>query len=189
MAAIIADVLARTKLSDFADAYPKQLSGGMKQRVGIARALAVKPAVLLMDEPLSALDGQTRELLMDDLVQLACGRRISPPSMSRTISTRPSRLADRVVVLRRRPGRIAAIVDLPVPRAERHAGDPALTLEARKLQGPDPRRCRSRRPRDARCVRTTHDDACVTRPAPHPVAFRGGDFTPRTYRASGARPR
>ena len=68
--AIIEDVLARTKLSDFANALPKQLSGGMKQRVAIARALAVKPAVMLMDEPLSALDAQTRELLMDDLVGL-----------------------------------------------------------------------------------------------------------------------
>ena len=68
--AIIDDVLSRTKLTDFAKALPKQLSGGMKQRVAIARALAVKPAVMLMDEPLSALDSQTREILMDDLVDL-----------------------------------------------------------------------------------------------------------------------
>jgi NitT/TauT family transport system ATP-binding protein len=132
IAAIIADVLARTKLSDFADAYPKQLSGGMKQRVGIARALAVKPAVLLMDEPLSALDGQTRELLMDDLVQLHAGHHLASVYVTHNLDE-AVRLADRVVVLRRRPGRIAAIVDLSVPRAERHAGDPALAAEVRKL--------------------------------------------------------
>ena len=84
-AARVEDALRRTGLSDFRGTYPKQLSGGMRQRVGIARALVVRPAILLMDEPLSALDSQTRELLMEDLIRLLAMARWAR-STSRTIS-------------------------------------------------------------------------------------------------------
>ncbi|MEM9796315.1 MAG: ABC transporter ATP-binding protein [Pseudomonadota bacterium] len=113
-AATIADVLGRTRLSDFADALPKQLSGGMKQRVAIARALAVRPAVMLMDEPLSALDAQTRELLMDDLVGLWTRERFTAVYVTHNLAE-AVRLGHRVVVLSRRPGRIREIVEIDAP--------------------------------------------------------------------------
>ena len=122
---IIEDVLARTKLSDFAKALPKQLSGGMKQRVAIARALAVKPAVMLMDEPLSALDSQTRELLMDDLVDLWTRQPFTAVYVTHNLAE-AVRLGHKVVVLSRRPGQIREIVSIDKPLAEREFSDPDL---------------------------------------------------------------
>ena len=123
--AIVADVLARTKLSDFAHALPKQLSGGMKQRVAIARALAVNPAVMLMDEPLSALDSQTRELLMDDLIALWTRQPFTAVYVTHNLAE-AVRLGHRIVVLSRRPGRIREIVELDIPLAERRGVDARL---------------------------------------------------------------
>lgn len=128
---IITDVLARTRLSDFRGALPKQLSGGMRQRVAIARALAVRPAVMLMDEPLSALDSQTRELLMDDLVSLWSRKPFTAVYVTHNLNE-AVRLGHRVVVLSRRPGRIRQIVDIDIPLSERRAGDPRL--EARQAE-------------------------------------------------------
>ncbi len=129
---IIADVLARTRLSDFADAWPRQLSGGMKQRVAIARALAVNPAVLLMDEPLSALDSQTRELLMDDLIALWTRTPFTAIYVTHNLAE-AVRLGHSIVVLSRRPGRIREIVDIDRPIAERSSGDPDLDRHQRRL--------------------------------------------------------
>lgn len=121
----IDEVLKLCGLGDFADALPRQLSGGMRQRVGIARAIAVKPAVMLMDEPLSALDAQTRELLMEDLIAIWARERTTTLYVTHNLNE-AVRLADQVVVLSRRPGRIKRIVSIPVPVAERtepeHAG-------------------------------------------------------------------
>ena len=125
--AIIDDVLARTKLIDFRKALPRQLSGGMKQRVAIARALAVRPAILLMDEPLSALDAQTRELLLDDLVELWGRERYSACYVTHNLAE-AVRLGHRIIVLSRRPGRVREIIEIDRPLAERP--DHAAELEA-----------------------------------------------------------
>ena len=122
---IIADVLARTKLTDFAKALPKQLSGGMKQRVAIARALAVKPAVMLMDEPLSALDSQTRELLMDDLIALWERQPFTAVYVTHNLAE-AVRLGHKIVVLSRRPGQIREVVEIAKPLSERGYADAEL---------------------------------------------------------------
>jgi NitT/TauT family transport system ATP-binding protein len=113
--------LRRTGLTDFRKTYPKQLSGGMRQRVGISRALAVRPAILLMDEPLSALDSQTRELLMEDFVRLLADGGMSAVYVTHNLEE-AARLADRIVVLSRRPGRIREVVTVPLTRAARGEG-------------------------------------------------------------------
>ena len=120
--AVVEDALRRTSLSDFHGTYPKQLSGGMRQRVGIARALAVRPAILLMDEPLSALDSQTRELLMEDFIRLLADGGMAAVYVTHNLEE-AVRLADRIVVLSRRPGRVREVVTIPMTRDERGAID------------------------------------------------------------------
>ena len=130
--AIIDDVLARTNLTDFAKALPKQLSGGMKQRVAIARSMAVNPAVLLMDEPLSALDSQTRELLMDDLVGLWERTPFTAVYVTHNLHE-AVRLGHSIVVLSRRPGQIRDIVEIDKPLSDRQFGDADLDLHQKHL--------------------------------------------------------
>jgi NitT/TauT family transport system ATP-binding protein len=106
------DYLALVGLSDFADRYPHELSGGMKQRVAIARSLAFQPPVLLMDEPFGALDAQTRELLQEEL------RRIWRQTGSTIIFITHSVdeavfLGTRVVVMTAGPGKIKDVVEIP----------------------------------------------------------------------------
>ena len=128
----ISDVLARTKLTHFARALPKQLSGGMKQRVAIARALAVKPAVMLMDEPLSALDSQTRELLMDDLVALWTRQPFSAVYVTHNLDE-AVRMGHSIVVLSRCPGQIREIIHLEKPLDQRSYGDSDLQFRQKYL--------------------------------------------------------
>lgn len=131
-AEIVRDVLSRTKLTDFRKALPRQLSGGMKQRVALARALAVNPAVMLMDEPLSALDSQTRELLMDDLVSLWTRQPFTAVYVTHNLNE-AVRLGHSIVVLSRRPGRIREIITIDKPLAEREVWDDDLDQKQKYL--------------------------------------------------------
>jgi NitT/TauT family transport system ATP-binding protein len=120
-------LLALVGLEGFADRYPHHLSGGMRQRVAIARALAVEPALLLMDEPFSALDAQSRALMQLELLTLWERTRRSILYVTHQIQEAVL-LGDRVVVMTRRPGRILAVrqVPLPRPRDERTMLEPAF---------------------------------------------------------------
>jgi NitT/TauT family transport system ATP-binding protein len=126
----VAEVLARMGLSEFAKSFPKQLSGGMRQRCGIARALVVRPAVLLMDEPLSALDAQTRQLLIYDFLSIWARERTTAVYVTHNLDE-AIRLADRVAVLSRRPGVIKDIVEIPIARDEREK--PAVQAKLAEL--------------------------------------------------------
>ena len=102
-------------LTKFADHYPKQLSGGMQQRVGIARAFGIKPNILLMDEPFSALDEFTKEKLHDDLLKILRETNKTVIFVTHNIQEAVY-LSDRVCVLSPHPGRLSAIVDIDLPR-------------------------------------------------------------------------
>ena len=128
----VAEMLALTGLTEFAGAWPRQLSGGMKQRVGIARALAVRPAVLLMDEPLSALDAQTRTLLLDEFAGLIDRAGTTTIYVTHNLAE-AVRLGHQVAVLSRRPGRVREVVSIDRPIAERRADDPALLAIEQRL--------------------------------------------------------
>ena len=122
-------------LTDFADHYPRQLSGGMQQREGIARALAIRPEILLMDEPFSALDEFTSEILSVDLLRY--WRKSLNSFIYVTHYIQDSEVvADRVCVLSPHPGRLSAVVniDLPRPRTMEMKETPEFTALVAKVR-------------------------------------------------------
>jgi NitT/TauT family transport system ATP-binding protein len=112
---IVGHYLDRTGLLPFADRYPHQLSGGMKQRVSIARAFATDPEVLLMDEPFSALDEQNRTLLQEELLRIWDEDKKTVVFITHSVDEAVT-MGDRIVVMTAQPGRIKTIVQVPFQR-------------------------------------------------------------------------
>ena len=124
--------LARVGLRDTAKRFPHQLSGGQRQRIALARALAVDPDILLMDEPFSALDVATREALQDDLMRIQRETGKTVLFVTHDIDEAVF-LADRVIALGGRPGEVKAAVSVDVPKPRRRS-DPALHEVSARLK-------------------------------------------------------
>jgi NitT/TauT family transport system ATP-binding protein len=129
-----AAALARVGLSDFAKSYPRELSGGMKMRVSIARALAGAPQLLLMDEPFAALDEPARQALNDDLLRVAREDAMTVIFVTHSIFE-SAYLSRRVLAMSPRPGHIRADIalDPPWPRNEQYRLTPDFAAAARKI--------------------------------------------------------
>ncbi len=114
-ARVTQDAIDLVALTGFEKAYPRELSGGMRQRVGLARALVASPQVLLMDEPFAAIDAMTRELMQDELERILSRETRTVVFITHSIDE-AIRLGDRIVVMTARPGRIKALVPISLPR-------------------------------------------------------------------------
>ena len=116
-------------LSAFIESYPHQLSGGMRQRVSIARALAVDPTVLLMDEPFAALDAQNRSMMQKEMIRILAEESKTVVLVTHSIEESIN-LSDVIIVMTRRPGRVKKVIRVPEPR--RMVEDTPSYLEVRK---------------------------------------------------------
>jgi NitT/TauT family transport system ATP-binding protein len=120
-------------LDGFENAYPHTLSGGMKQRVGIARALAYEPEVLLMDEPFGALDAQTRKYMQHELIKIWQDMKKTVVFVTHSV-IEAAYLADRVCVMTARPGNIKGIIEVNIPRPRDYTDESFLDIRERILE-------------------------------------------------------
>jgi NitT/TauT family transport system ATP-binding protein len=132
-AAIVARLIETVGLQGFERRYPHELSGGMRQRVGIARAFTTNPHILLMDEPFGALDAQTRGLMQAELLRIWEAHRSTVFFVTHSVEEAVY-LADRIVVMTPRPGRVRSIVDISLPRP-RDPTAPAFVQHVRHVLG------------------------------------------------------
>jgi len=130
---VVGEALARVGIAEFAGAYPGELSGGMRQRLALARAVALDADLLLMDEPLSALDALTREDLQDVLLELWRGRGHAQVLVTHSIEEAVF-LGRRIVVMSPRPGRVAAVVDNPAMGEEGYRASAAFYERCAELR-------------------------------------------------------
>ncbi len=134
--AVVAHQIRLVGLQGFEKRFPHQLSGGMRQRVSIARALAVDPLVLLMDEPFAALDAQNRALMQQEMGRLLAEAELATRKTMVLVTHSIEEailLSDRIVVLSSRPGRVKEIIDVDLPRP-RDEDDPAFITLRRHLR-------------------------------------------------------